>query len=107
MPLFLIITIITILLVFISIFFAVRKMRNGGESQPKKITDVVIFALSLIALIISVMHFRRITMLVSDHNIPMTLIYGNEWGGLVSIGELAVLFALCLITGLRLIKRSN
>ena len=104
MPLFFI---ITILLVFISVFFTVYRMRKGSESQPKKVTDVVIFALSLIALIISAVHFRRITMLVSDHNIPITLIYGNEWGCLVSIGELAVLFALCLITGLRLIKRSN
>ena len=96
-----------ILLIIISISLAIYKSRKGSEFQSKKTVDIVIFVLSLISLIISVAQFRRIMMLVSDHNIPITLIYGNEWGGLVSISELVVLFLLSLITGLRLIKRSK
>ena len=101
MPLFLIIGVTIIVLVS----FAVYKARKGSESGSIKIIDVVVFALSLIALVISTIHFRSSVLLTSEYNIPVSQIYGYEMGGIVAILKLAVLFVLSLILGLRLIKR--
>ena len=103
MPLFIIVGLIVIVLVCVSIYI----VRNKNEAGTKKsVANIVVFGLSLLALIFSFRSFMSITSYISDYGGSATLIYG-ETGALFPLLELAVLFALCIISGLRLISRAK
>jgi len=103
MPLFIIVGVAAAICVCVAIYI-VKKKRVSGTNR--NIFDIVIFGLSLFALILSFTSLMRVSRYVSDYGGSAIRIYG-EMGAFLPLLELAVLFILCAISGISLIARSK
>ena len=101
MPLFMLV--IGILVLFVMSFVYVAK-KEKTKWLSCNIIDITFFILSLIALIITVVLFRNLGLYVSDHGGSALLVTGGSFWLSMYWFRLLLLFVICLISGVRLIK---
>jgi len=93
---------ITALMFIIYVIFAICR----GIQLKRSIIDIAVLILSFVALILSTISIGNVARAVSEHNIPISYIYG-EYGSVIALLALLVLFVLCLVSGLKLIMPSK
>jgi len=104
MPAFFLILLVSILCIFVFAFFA---KKNKPQWLQNKIIDAVIFGLSLISFLISLVLLVNLGIYADNYGSSPVLVAGGWFWLYTDWIRLGVLFLICLITGLRLISKKN
>ena len=101
--------VIGLILIALCIYFAVHDSRRTGEAvgHKKRGIDIFIFALSLFSLIISLKLFWNTGEFADEYGTSPTLMSGGWFWNDMDWVRLELLAALCVISGIKLFRRSN
>ncbi|AEG61414.1 hypothetical protein V6C32_02870 [Desulforamulus ruminis] len=99
--------IISLILIVLCVYFAVFYFKKTEKkiNLEKRGINIVIFVLSLISLIISLKLFWNMGVYVDDYGSSPVLVSGGWFWLNMDWLRLGLLFVLCVISGLKLIKR--
>lgn len=97
------------LILILCICFAVIYFKKTGKEVylEKRGLNIAIFVLSLISLIISLKLFWNMGVYADEYGSSPVLVCGGWFWLCMDWIRLALLFVLCIISGLKLIKRSK
>lgn len=96
---------VAFILLCILLGFCISKKKVGKEksSVTKLIIDGILFCFSLFAFIVSLVLFRNLGVYVNEYGSSPVLVFGGWFWLWMNVARLAVLFIICLISGVRLI----
>lgn len=105
MPILVIGLVLVVLYVCFTVIYIIKKRKEVNFKLNRGFT--VIFVLSLISLFISLKIFWNIAIYVDDFGASPTDIYGGDLWLYMAWLPLGLLFVICVISGLKLFKRSK
>lgn len=100
---------IILILIVLSIYFGVVYLKKTGKevNLKKRNSNIIIFVLSLVTFVISLRLFWNLGIYSDKYGSAPSLVSGGFFWLIMNWMRLGILFVLCLISGLRLLKDQN
>lgn len=84
-----------------------RKADEGGDPLKRRIINAVMFCFSLFSFAISLILFRNMGIYANDYGASTVDVAGGWFWLQMDVVRLGLLFAMCLISGVRLFQKSK